>query len=82
MRLINHTTERTVSTLSSRGSALDQVLSGVASAWEAQLAYYSLLFGFIMAKTWATRRTKRIPLIEVIFRDGENLSQSLNVGYD
>lgn len=55
---------------------------GLAGAWEALLVYDSILFALTMVKTWRGRHDHgvtriSVPIIRLIFRDGERLSVSL-----
>lgn len=50
-------------------------LLGVAAAWEALLAFDSIIFGLTLYKTWKTRRDYahtgiEMPLISLLLRDG------------
>jgi hypothetical protein len=74
----NNMAESTVSTLPPELSRWNNLLSGVVVPWVMLLVYHSILFGYIVAKTWKTRCTTRIPLMELVFRDGKSQSTTVS----
>ncbi|KAF8990100.1 hypothetical protein BDQ17DRAFT_392957 [Cyathus striatus] len=55
--------------------ATEETAIHIASAWEALMIYDTMIFSFILYRTWTTRRDDRvtgihIPLLSLILRDG------------
>jgi hypothetical protein len=77
-------TEPTVSMLPPELSRWDNLLLEMAVSWIVLLIYNSILFGYIVAQTWKTRRTTpaRIPLMEVVFRDGKSQSTAVSCTFN